>query len=112
MTMSISRCTPNPTFMEDWRKGCHPERIQAKGGSETVLIVGAGPAGLEAARSLGDKVALAEAGTELGGRVARECRLPSLSTWGRMRDYRQYQLSQMENVDIHFDSRLSAEAGV
>ncbi len=112
MTMSISRCTQNPTFMEEWRKGWHPERMQAKGDSETVLIVGAGPAGLEAARALGSRgyrIALAEAGTELGGRVARECRLPGLSAWGRVRDYRQYQLSQMENVDIYFDSRLSAD---
>ena len=31
MTMSISRCTQNPTFMEEWRKGWHPEQIQTKG---------------------------------------------------------------------------------
>ena len=112
MTMSISRCTQNPTFMEEWRKGWHPERMQAKGASETVLVVGAGPAGLEAARALGARgyqVALAEAGKELGGRVARECRLPGLSAWGRVRDYRQYQLGQMPNVDVYFDSQLSAD---
>ncbi|MDX8514017.1 NAD(P)-binding protein [Mesorhizobium captivum] len=112
MTMSISRCTQNPTFMEEWRKGWHPERMQAKGDSDSVLIVGAGPAGLEAARALGlrgYRVAIAEAGTELGGRVARECLLPGLSAWGRVRDYRQYQLSQMPNVDIYFESRLSAD---
>ncbi|MBZ9698355.1 MULTISPECIES: FAD-dependent oxidoreductase [unclassified Mesorhizobium] len=111
MTMSISRCTQNPTFMEEWRKGWHPERMQAKGDSDSVLIVGAGPAGLEAARALGlrgYKVAIAEAGTELGGRVARESKLPGLSAWGRVRDYRQYQLSQMPDVDIYFESRLSA----
>ncbi|TJV28161.1 MAG: NADH:flavin oxidoreductase, partial [Mesorhizobium sp.] len=84
----------------------------AKGDSESVLIVGAGPAGLEAARALGVRgyqVAIAEAGTELGGRVARECLLPGLSAWGRVRDYRQYQLSQMSNADIYFESRLSAD---
>ena len=113
MTMSISRCTQNPTFMEEWRKGWHPERMQSRGESESVLIVGAGPAGLEAARALGARgyaVAVAEAGTGLGGRVARECRLPGLATWGRVGEYRQYQLSQMANVETYFESTLSADA--
>jgi dimethylamine/trimethylamine dehydrogenase len=112
MTMSISRCTQNPTFMEEWRKGWHPERMQAKGSSQSILIVGSGPAGLEAARALGlrgYKVALAEAGVELGGRVAKECRLPGLAAWGRVRDYRAFQLNKMPNVEIYFDSHLSAD---
>ena len=111
MTMSISRCTQNPTFMEEWRKGWHPEQMNARGDSRSVLVVGAGPAGLEAARALslrGYDVALAEAGTELGGRVARERLLPGLSAWGRVADYRAYQLSQRPNVESYFDSRLDA----
>lgn len=52
MTMSISRCTQNPTFMEEWRKGWHPEKMNAKGDSSTVLIVGSGPTGPEAARAV------------------------------------------------------------
>jgi dimethylamine/trimethylamine dehydrogenase len=111
-TMSISRCTQNPTFMEEWRKGWHPEVMNAKGPSRNVLILGAGPAGLEAAWALsrrGYDVALAEAGRALGGRVARECLLPGLSAWGRVRDYRAYQLSQVSNVETYFDSRLTAD---
>jgi dimethylamine/trimethylamine dehydrogenase len=112
MTMSISRCTQNPTFMEEWRKGWHPEEIEAKGETDTVLIIGSGPAGLEAARAAGNRgyqVALAEAGTELGGRVALECKLPGLATWGRVRDYRQHQISTMPNVEVYYDSKLSAQ---
>lgn len=112
MTMSISRCTQNPTFMEEWRKGWHPERIAAKGDSQSVLVVGAGPAGLEAALACANRgydVALAEAGTDLGGRVARERLLPGLSAWGRVADYRDYQLSQKPNVEIYRSSELSAD---
>ena len=85
MTMSLSRCTQNPSFMEEWRKGWHPETVRSKGDSDSVLVIGAGPAGLEATRALGLRgyqVALAEAGTELGGRVAKECKLPGLSRLG------------------------------
>jgi dimethylamine/trimethylamine dehydrogenase len=113
MTMSISRCTQNPTFMEEWRKGWHPERMNAQGDSSNVLVIGAGPAGLEATRACAERgydVALAEAGTVLGGRVARERHLPGLSAWGRVADYREYQISQKPNVESYFDSELDAES--
>lgn len=112
MTMSLSRCTQNPTFMEEWRKGWHPEHSNAKGDSETILVVGAGPAGLEAALALGKRgyeVVLAEKDTHLGGRVARECQLPGLSAWSRVRDYRAYQISQMSNISTYLDNHLSAD---
>lgn len=113
MTMSISRCTQNPTFMEEWRKGWHPERMNAKGDSSNVLVVGAGPAGLEATRALAERgydVALAESGTAIGGRVSRERLLPGLSAWGRVVDYREYQIGQKPNVETYFDSELDAES--
>jgi dimethylamine/trimethylamine dehydrogenase len=112
MTMSAIRCTQNPTMGEEWRKGWHPEIIPAKQSSDRVLVVGAGPAGLEAARALGQRgyeVHLAEAGAELGGRVTRESKLPGLAVWARVRDHRIHQLSKLGTVEIYRDSRLTAE---
>jgi dimethylamine/trimethylamine dehydrogenase len=111
MTGAISRCTQNTAFMEEWRKGWHPERMRAKGSSDTVLIVGAGPAGLEAAHVLGKRgyaVTLAEAGTTLGGRVTLERALPGLSAWGRVADYRTGQIAPLPNVEVYRDSHLTA----
>ena len=112
MTMSLSRCTQNSSFMEEWRKGWHPERIKQKETDTKVLVVGAGPAGLSAAHKLGLRgyeVALAEAGTELGGRVTREAKLPGLAAWARVRDYRAGQIGKMTNVNVYRDSNLSAD---
>lgn len=112
MTGGISRCTQNTAFMEEWRKGWHPERARPKGPSGSVLVVGAGPAGLEAALQAGRRgyaVTLAEATTVLGGRVAKERTLPGLAAWGRVADYRTGQMAPMTNVEIYRDSRLSAD---
>ena len=106
------RCTQNPTMGEEWRRGWDPESIAAKGCDDAVLVVGAGPAGLEAARALGQRgyaVTLAEATSELGGRVTAVSRLPGLEEWARVRDYRVQQLQKMPNVDIYRASRLTAE---
>ena len=49
------RCTQNPTIGEEWRRGWHPEVIARKHSKSSVLVVGAGPAGLEATRALGQR---------------------------------------------------------
>lgn len=103
------RCTQNPTMGEEWRRGWHPENIEPRGSDALVLVVGGGPAGLEAARALGQRgypVILAEASRELGGRVAAESRLPGLSEWARVRDYRLGQLNKLSNVAIYLESEL------
>ena len=107
-----SRCTQNPTMGEEWRKRWHPEKIAPKESDSTILIVGAGPAGLEAALALGKRgyqVTLAEARDEAGGRVTRESRLPKLNEWARVRDYRLGQIQRMPNVEIYLESEMNAE---
>ncbi|MBS1693995.1 MAG: FAD-dependent oxidoreductase [Actinobacteria bacterium] len=111
-TMSPIRCTQNPTMGEEFRRGWHPEKIRTKSSNSTVLVVGAGPAGLEAARSLGNRgyaVSLAEATRTLGGRVARESALPSLSAWIRVVDYREQQLRKLDNVEVFMQSEMTAD---
>jgi dimethylamine/trimethylamine dehydrogenase len=111
-TATPMRCTQNPTVGEEWRRGWHPEEIAPRGSDDSVLVIGAGPAGLEAARGLGQRgyrVALAEATTVLGGRVTWESGLPGLAAWVRVRDWRVGRIREMTNVDIYLDSNLTPD---
>ncbi len=110
--MTNLRCTQNPTMGEEWRKGWHPERIEPKASEESVLVVGAGPAGLECARALGQRgyrVTLAERAKQAGGRVTREASLPGLREWLRVRDWRLGQLRKLPNVELYLESDVSPE---
>jgi dimethylamine/trimethylamine dehydrogenase len=106
------RCTQNPTIGEEWRRGWHPERIEPAASAASVLIVGAGPAGLECALALGRRgyeVSVAEAGEDIGGRLRFETRLPGLAGWGRVLDWRRGQIERLDNVTVYRGNRLSAE---
>ncbi len=107
------RCTQNPVMGEEWRRGWHPENVPpADAECGPALIIGGGPAGLEAAHILGKRgvqVMLAEATGELGGRVTSEAKLPGLSEWARVRDYRLQQISTMMNVDVFPGSEMGVE---
>jgi dimethylamine/trimethylamine dehydrogenase len=105
------RCTQNPVVGEEWRREWHPERVERLVTAEHHLVIGGGPAGLEAARALGQRgatVTIAEAGDTWGGRVTLESALPGLSAWARVRDWRLHQLRQMPNVNMYLQSELSA----
>ncbi len=115
LTMSPIRCTQNPAMGEEWRRGWHPERIRPRASDAGILVVGAGPAGLEAARALGQRgyrVVLAEATRELGGRVSSEASLPGLAAWRRVVDYRLGQLRRYSNVEVYLESEITPDDAV
>lgn len=106
------RCTQNPTMGEEWRRGWHPEIISLKKSDKEVMIVGAGPAGLECARALGQRgydVSLLDARREVGGRVLRESALPGLNEWRRVMDWRLTQIEKMKIVSIYPSSPMTAK---
>jgi dimethylamine/trimethylamine dehydrogenase len=97
---------------EEWRRGWHPERIAPRHNESRILIAGAGPAGLEAARALGQRgydVTIADKASEAGGRVALECSLPGLAAWGRVRDWRIGQIAKMPNVTLYLESHVTPD---
>jgi len=105
------RCTQNPTMGEEFRKGWHPEVMPAAASNDKVLIIGAGPAGLECALALakrGYEIVLAEKEQAAGGRLIDESRLPGLQQWRRVIDHRSYMLSQKPNVETYLQSPLTA----
>ena len=106
------RCTQNPSMGEEWRRGWHPEKIKPKSSDNSVLVIGGGPAGLEATLSLarrGYSVAIADSNKELGGRINMESKLPGMTSYKRVVDYRVNQISQLNNVEVFLDNALSPD---
>jgi dimethylamine/trimethylamine dehydrogenase len=106
------RCTQNPTMGEEWRRSWHPERIAPKSSNKEILVIGAGPAGLECARALGQRgypVTVVDERRDLGGRVQLESKLPGLSEWRRVAEWRLAAPQQRPNVTYFPSSSMTVE---
>ena len=92
-------CVQNPTAGEEYRRGWHPERIpRALRPEAAILVVGAGPAGLECAQTLArrevEQVHLVDAAEEPGGHLTWMAKLPRLGEWRRIVDHRRIMLAK------------------
>jgi dimethylamine/trimethylamine dehydrogenase len=108
-------CTQNATLGEEFRRGWHPERFtKAANAEKTVLVLGAGPAGMECAMVLGKRgvsaVHLLDQHDTLGGSMREISAYPNLGEWGRVIAYRQIQLEKLKNVELILKTRLDADA--
>jgi dimethylamine/trimethylamine dehydrogenase len=106
-------CTQNATAGEEHRRGWHPEKFtRAANADRAVLVVGAGPSGMECATVLGKRemelVHLVDAGDDIGGCMRWIIRMPGLGGWGHVIDYRRVQLDRLANVSLGLGARMSA----
>ncbi|MCC6224586.1 MAG: FAD-binding protein [Thermoleophilia bacterium] len=106
-------CTQNATAGEEYRRGWHPERFErAANADRDVLVVGAGPAGMECAIVLAKRglrrVHLADAEAEIGGIMRWVPRLPGRGEWARVLNWRSIQLGKLRNVELLTGLRLDA----
>ena len=106
-------CTQNATAGEEYRRGWHPERFErAANADRDVLVVGAGPSGLECAIVLAKRgfarVRLVDAAGEIGGCMRWIPHLPGLDAWGRFTDWRRREIGRLTNLELTTDVRLHA----
>jgi dimethylamine/trimethylamine dehydrogenase len=107
-------CTQNATAGEEYRRGWHPEKFEpAANADNDVLVVGAGPAGMECAIVLGKRgfrrVHLVDAAPEIGGVMRWIPRLPGLGEWARFLNWRAVQLEKLKNVEVILGTELTAK---
>ena len=106
-------CVQNPTTGQEYARGWHPERFESAASAEReVLVVGAGPAGLECALVLArrgmEHITLVDAADEPGGTVRWVSELPGLGEWQWIVTERVEQLAGFASVELRLGQPYAA----
>jgi dimethylamine/trimethylamine dehydrogenase len=107
-------CAQNATAGEEYRRGWHPEVFEALEHPDvSVLVVGAGPAGLEAAIGLARRgaamVHLVDSSDQIGGHLRPIVELSGFREWGRFIDHRMVQVAKLPNLQFISSTTLSVD---
>ncbi|MBI1384086.1 MAG: FAD-dependent oxidoreductase [Rhizobiales bacterium] len=103
----VIRCFHNPNVGREAVPAALPGARTEK--ARHVVVVGGGPAGLEAARRAaerGHRVSLYEASSELGGQLRVWARAPLTAEFGRTIEWYEGQLARLQ-VQVHRNRRLA-----
>ena len=104
MTCAINATTGSESIMQD-------DVIESSETARRVVVIGGGPAGMESARILalaGHKVALVEAGKDLGGQINLAKQAPFRLTIADITHWQEQQLYKL-GVDIRLNTYFTAE---
>lgn len=100
------RCTQNPEAGNEYRGGLSPAKVKKR-----VLVVGGGPAGLEAARvaaERGHEVVLCEASDDIGGQIRILTKAPTREEFDALIRYRRHEMARM-GVDVRLNTTVDAD---
>jgi dimethylamine/trimethylamine dehydrogenase len=108
-------CSQNATTGEEYRRGWNPEQFsRAANAHLPVLIVGAGPAGMECATVLArrgfQQIHLVDERRRMGGHMRWFSGLPRFNPWGRIIEHREWLISRFGSILFVPGKRLDSDA--